>query len=229
LKIKLAFIVLFLLCAGLLFAGDIARFVNLGFSVDNRYFMFAQYGIQEQTSFPYADLFVVDVPTNKFVPQGVKHKVYESPAEPGYNGEGALFNLLEDNLQLKSRYRIQHLQTGRILYLLIDGDKPESKLDFRDFMTGKQYIVRLTQSSRGSGKEVRSSFYIDLTVIAKDGTMRDFTVGLPDYERTGVKSYKIRQILLAPDGKSMIFVVEKEETDRSGSNFRYMIETVRIN
>ncbi len=228
-KIKLAFITLFLLCAGLLLAGDIARFVNLGFSDDNRFFMFAQYGVQETTSFPYADVFVVDVPVNKFVPQGVKHGVFSEPSEPGYNGEGALFNLLEDNLPLKKRYRIRHLNTGRLLYLLIDGNEPKSKLDFRDFVSGKQYRVRLIQSPRGSGKNIRASFSIELNIIARDGTMRDYTIGLPNYERKGVKSYKIKQILLAPDGRSMIFVVEKEETDGTGSNFRYMIETVRIN
>jgi predicted secreted protein len=227
-KIKVAFIALFFLCAGLLSAGDIAQFVNLGFSDDNRFFMFAQYGVQETTSFPYADLFVVDVPANKFVPQGVKHGVYSEPSEPGYNGEGALFNLLGDNLSLKAKYGIRHLNTGRLLYLLIDGDKPKSELDFRDFVSGKQYRVRLVQSARGSGKATRSSFFIEMTIISTSGTMSDYTVGLPNYERKEVKSYRIRQILLAPDGRSMIFVVEKEEVDTSGSNFRYMIETVRI-
>ena len=73
-NIPLLAAVLILLGASLLFAGDIARFVNLGFSHDNRYFMFAQYGVKEGTSFPYADLFVVDVPTNRFASQGVLWK-----------------------------------------------------------------------------------------------------------------------------------------------------------
>jgi predicted secreted protein len=227
-SIPLLVIVLILLGTSLIFAGDIARFVNLGFSSDNRYFMFAQYGVKEGNHFPYADLFVVDVPTNRFASRGVKHAVYDSPAEPGNNGEGALYSLFGKSLSLVQRYGISHLRTGRILYLLIDGEKPEERLDFRDFLTSSQYKVRLTQSARGTGKNVRSSFFIDLTVISKSGALKTFTVGLPDYERKGVKRYRIRQILLSPNGNSLVFIIEKEEADTGGVNIRYMIETVKI-
>ena len=72
-------------------AGDIARFVNLGFSPDSRYFMFGQYGIQEKGSAPWAESYIVDVKANAFVPRGV-HKVTGSqPVDPGTDGIGALF------------------------------------------------------------------------------------------------------------------------------------------
>jgi predicted secreted protein len=190
--------------------------------------MFAQYGVKEDTSFPYADLFVVDVPTNKFTLQGIQNATYEIPAEPGYNGEGALFDLLGRNTQLVKKYGIGHLYTGRILYLLVDGEKPDEKLEFRDFVTGSQYRINLIQQASGSGKGVRSSFHIELKVTSKDGSVGSYTVGLPNYRRSGVKRYRIRQVLLSPDEGSIIFVVEKEEADTSGSNVRYMIETVRV-
>jgi len=219
--------VLLTLCALPLFAGDSANFLNLGFSDTGRYFMFAQYGIRESTSFPYADLFVVDVPTNKFVSGGVKHGEYQDPAEPGYSGEGAVFRLYRHNLPLVERYRIDHLDTGRILYLLIDGEKPKELLEFRDFITGVQYRIRLVQHRFGSGKTVRASFHINLTVTSKSG-VRTFVVGLPNYERKGVKEYRIRQIILSPDAKSLVFVIEKGEADQAGADIRYMVETVRI-
>jgi predicted secreted protein len=220
--------VLLMLCALPLFGGDSASFLNLGFSDNNRYFMFAQYGVREKTSFPYADLFVVDVPTNRFVTGGVKHAEYQNPAEPGYSGEGALFQLYRENLPLVQRHGIRHLETGRILYLLIDGEKPKELLEFRDFITGVQYRVRLIQHAFGSGRNVRSSFHIDLTVTAKSGAVRSFVVGLPNYERKGVRGYRIRQIILSPDAGSLIFVIEKEEIDQTGSDIRYMVETVRV-
>ena len=44
--------VLFLLAALAASAGDVAQFVNLGFSKDARYFMFGQFGIAEKDSAP---------------------------------------------------------------------------------------------------------------------------------------------------------------------------------
>ena len=214
--------------AGLVFAGEIAHFVNLGFSKSGRYFMFAQYGVDEYTSHPYADLFVVDVPANKFAAGGVKGAVYETPAEPGYPGQGALFSLLGGNQDLKKKYALDHLKTGRILYLLVDGEKPKEELDFRDFMTGRRYQVKLTQHVYGEGKAVSSSFYIDLTVQQKSGSTHNYLVGLPSFKRKNVKSYRTRQVLLSPKGDALVFLIEKEELDKAGSNIRYMIETVRL-
>ena len=37
-------------------AGDIAQFVNLGFSADSKYFMFGQYGVLQKTSTPWDPL-----------------------------------------------------------------------------------------------------------------------------------------------------------------------------
>ena len=213
---------------GFLFAGDIASFTNLGFSADNRYFMFAQYGVQEENSYPYADIFIVNVATNKFVGQGVKHAVYPHSSEPGFTGEGALFNLLGENISLIKKYQISHLETGRILYLLIDGETPKEELDFRDFVTGFRYKVRLLQSVYGEKENIKSSFYIDLTLIFKNGTSKDYRIGLPGYTRKGVKSYRIKQVLLSPKGKSLIILIEKAEVDKTGSNIRYMVETVTI-
>jgi predicted secreted protein len=184
---------------GFLFAGDITNFANLGFSADNRYFMFAQYGVQEENSYPYADIFIVNVTTNDFVGQGVKHAVYPNPSEPGFTGEGALFNLLGENISL-----------------------------IQNFVTGFRYKVRLLQSVYGEKESVKSSFYIDLTVIFKNGTSKDYRIGLPGYTRKGVKSYRIKQVLLSPKGKSLIILIEKEEVDKTGSNIRYMVETVTI-
>ena len=55
------------------------------------------------------------------------------------------------------------------------------------------------------------------------------SVGLPDYRREGVKSYRIKQIIAGPDEESLVFVVQKIQEDTEGVDIRYMVETVYIN
>ena len=223
-----AWLLALVLFSGVLYAGDVASFANLGFSADGRYFMFAQYGIQEESSFPYVDLFVVDVAANDFIDGGVIKKTYSKAAEPGFVGEGALYTIVGESAALIGKYGVDHLETGRILYLLVDGEEPKEDLDFRDFVSGIRYKVKLQQNVYGTNENVRSSFYIDLTVIAKNGSAKYYRLGLPNYQRRGIKSYRIKQVLLSPDGKSLVFLIEREEVDKSGSNIRYMVETVVI-
>ena len=211
-----------------LFGGDIASFINLGFSENSRYYMFGQYGVHEESSFPYADIFVVDVPKNDFVTGGVKHGEYSIPNEPGSRGEGALLNLLEDHLALKRQYEINHVQSGRLLYVRVDGQKPKANLDFRDFVTGTRYLVTMDQKKYGAGGSVSSSFHIDLTVIPSSDSARDYRIGLPQYRRTGVSGYTISRVILSPSGRSLVFLIEKEQTNKSGSDIRFMVETVTI-
>ncbi|MGD9868426.1 MAG: DUF2259 domain-containing protein [Hyphomicrobiales bacterium] len=49
------------------FAGDFAERVILGFSPDGKYFAFEQYGVQDGSGFPYADIFVIDTATDSWV------------------------------------------------------------------------------------------------------------------------------------------------------------------
>ena len=152
------------------FAGDIAHFQNLGFSRDSRYFMFGQFGLDEKTAFPYADLFLVHVSKNQFVPQGVQRLRSERPVQPGYNGEGVLFNLLGDSLALKKQYGVDHTLTGRLLYVLLNGEQPQEELQFRDFQSGRTYKVSLVQNAQGTGRDVRAAFHLLLTLQEKSGT-----------------------------------------------------------
>jgi predicted secreted protein len=221
-------VILILFSSSALFAGDVATFVNLGFSRDSKYFMFAQYGIKQATSGSYADLFYVDVPDNSFAPHGQKSVSYDRKTEPGTFGMGSLFNIIEENIALTTKYGIDHLNSGRILYHLLDGEKSKESLSFRDFLTGDSYTVLLAQSVSEKDKSVKSSFSISFTVKKSGGNSKSFSVGHPDYARQGVKGYKIRQILLSPDTRSLVFIIEKEEADSSGANVRYMTEASRI-
>ena len=212
---------LFLLAALGASAGDIAQFVNLGFSADSKYFMFGQYGVSEKTSSPFAETFVVDVAKNAYAPRGVTKVAYTRAAEPGASGLGALLIALADALPQTRQYRIDHLLTGRMLYILVDGAPANEVLEFRDFQTAHSYSVSLL---KGAG----SSFHITASVTDKTGAARAITAGDPSIQRQGVKSYQIKQIILAPNGNSLVFLVQKEEQDTKGSNVRYMVETARL-
>lgn len=225
-----------LLCAAILVlaflapacAGDVAQFANLGFSADGRYFLFGQYGILQGSSLPYADLFFVDVPRNDFVPQGVNRFTGTKAVEPGYTGLGALLNLTAAAAPMKKQLGVDHLITGRFLYILLDGLPASDSLEFRDFPMGRKYTVQLLQSSTLKGSEASSSFHIAVTIEEKDGRVHRLTVGNPQIQRPGVKAYHVKQIVLSPDGKSHVFVIQKEEADGKGDNVRFMVETVRI-
>jgi predicted secreted protein len=228
-KVKKAIgICLLLLAVSTGFAGDIASFQNLGFSEDGRYYMFGQYGIIEDSLKHYAELYTVDVRANRFVPGGTLDAVYDDLLEPGQSGLGALFTLYQEADSFISKYRINHMKPGRLLYILVNGETPKSHLEFRDFTGGKSYVVDLLQSTFGSGENVSASFHITLSVTDKNGTRNSYTVGLPNYRREGVRGYQIRQILLAPDDSSLVFIVEKKENAESAVNIRYMVETVQI-
>lgn len=48
-------------------AGDYAERQILGFSPDGRYFAFEQFGVQDGSGFPYADIFVIDTGNDSWV------------------------------------------------------------------------------------------------------------------------------------------------------------------
>ena len=224
---RIAIAVLVLLMSTLLYAGDIATFANLGFSDDSRYFMFGLYGVIDDGTGQYAELYLVDVPGNRFVPRGAYSSTYEQIPDPGQTGFGALMTLFRDSIESTAQYRVNHMESGRLLYLLFDGAEPKPTLSFRDFETGRALRVELLQSKFGSGEHVSASFHINLTVTTDAGDSYH-TVGIPDYRRSGVSDYRIRRIYSAPDDGSLVFVIEKTEYSDSGTNVRYMVETVRI-
>jgi len=208
-------------------AGDIARFVNLGFSSDSRYFMFGQYGIQEKGSTPWADTYIVDVKANAFVPRGVRKVSSSQQADPGSDGIGALFDAVEESNAQVAAYKIRHTLTGRMLYILVDGAPAPNIVDFRDFQTSQNYEVTLTQGSPSG--EAGASYSISVSITGKDGVVHTYKAGDPYLRRPGVKAYHIKEIVLAPDNASLVFLIQKEEQDTQGNNIRYMIETVGIN
>ena len=211
-----------------LLAGDIASFVNLGFSEDSSVFMFGQYGILNGSQKPYADIYAVDVKKNSFVKDGVFEQLYADEIEPGQDGSGAFYNLLHTAVPIVEKYKVDHLSTGRLVYILIDGDKPKDRIEFRDFVRGNSYVLTLVQQQFGSGKDVSSSFHINLAVTSRSGRTRTYTLGIPDYRRKQVLSYRIKGVFFSPAEDGLVVIVEKAMWDEEGRNIRYMVESTPL-
>ncbi|MFW6292017.1 MAG: DUF2259 domain-containing protein [Spirochaetota bacterium] len=205
--------------------GDIATFENLGFSEDSGVFVFGQYGVTGEESKPFAEIYVVDVAGNRFVSNGVFELESDRLLSLGQDGRGALYTLLGTAGATLEAQRVDHLSTGRPVYILVDGEEPRDRLTFRDFNSDIRYDVRLEQEHRGAGDDVSAAFSIELTLTYEDGRVRSLTIGRPGYYREGVDRYRITQMLVGPDEASVIVVVERRSPDGS---IRYMVETASL-
>lgn len=208
-------------------ASDVARFVNLGFSPDSRVFMFAQHGISQNSNTPYADVFTVDVPQNSFVSGGVISETYQTPISPGQDGTGALFTLLPRLQPVVSRFGVNHLAQGRPVYIRVNGEETRDRIEFRDFESGSRYVITMTQEARGEGTDGSAAFYLDVEIRHANGTSTTHRVGRPGFFRTGVNRYRVGQVLVAPDERSLIMVVERVTDTPAGRQVRFMVETLR--
>ena len=221
-----------ILIAASLMAGNLAVLENLGFSGDGRYFMFGQHVLLTDSGQAYAELAVVDVPANNFVPGGWKKSSWDVRILPNQDSRGALYELLSESVDLKKRYGISHLEQGRLLYTRNNGDDEMMNvegsddsvptLNFRDFERGREFSLAMIQQT-ADGDEAAAGFHIAMTVTESNGSTVDYTIGREGYMRAGVVNYSIVRVWAGPDGKSLVVVVAKENEDLS---VRYMVETL---
>lgn len=224
-KICFGIIVLFVASAG--WAGDVATFKNLGFSPDSRYFQFAQYGIDGTTQNPYAEIFTVDVPKNDFVPSGNVKDLYPVGTTLGDDGLKALFALMEKTTVQRKTWKLDYLQQGRPIYFRVVSENTAqdfNNFQVLDYKTGREYAVQLKET----GTDGKSMFSIDLSVKDKAGkVLGTYKVGHPTLVRKNVQKYTVVQMILTPNERALVFVVEREESDgQGGVSVRSMVETV---
>jgi predicted secreted protein len=209
-------------------AGDIANFVSLGFSADSKYFMFGQHGLLMPQGTPWAEIRAVDTAKNEFLPGTTFLKTYSYKAETGQDSSGAFYSLFAQAAPLAFRYGIDHLKTGRLLYLLVNGHAPERTLSFKDYSTGYDYELTLEQSLTLTEGRPSSSFGLELKVT-RNGATAAFPIGSPSVLRRDVESYLVRSILAAPDGRTLVLVIEKKTLlQECDPGVRFMVETIRI-
>ena len=219
-----------LTCASCLWAGDTASFVDLGFSNDGRIYAFGQYGVQSRTLKPWADIYIVDVAKNEFVPGGRVSYVHSSSIIVGQDGSGVFYNLVGNNKALMDRYGVIFSNQGQPLFISLEPYPPANgeTVEFRDFSSGKSYKARLVPTFEGTGNNLKSSFYINLDVSSPLGVSRRYTIGNPQIKRPMIRQYNINRVIIDSRGNSLIFVIEMIVNSEDGPNIRYMVETVRF-
>jgi predicted secreted protein len=209
------------------FAGDIASFVDLGFSEDSLIYMFGQYGVREKTLTPWAEMRIVDTSKNDFVPAGSFFYTHKERIAAGQDGSGALFRLISGYSSKIEKWAIPLTRQGIPLYITLknSGERGDDNIVFRDFETGSQWRAKLNSYAEGMGNAVRSSFFIQTEVTHADGSSMLWNVGSPEIKRAGIASYAIKKAIFSPDRSTLIFVVEMRTAT---NNIRYMVETLRI-
>jgi len=228
-KTVLAVFLIIFTSVSALWAGDSAIFVDLGFSPDGRTFMFGQYGVKSSSLYPWAEIYVVDVASNSFVPGGRASLTQPVAIRAGQDGRGTFHRLVADNSSLTNRYNINNQNQGLPLYISRDENPPArgETITFRDFLSGKSYTAQLIPTIMGSGLNVRSQFYIDLSVTA-NGQVRPYRVGNSNVTRNGISQYNIKRVIINEGGNAVIFVIEMKRAVSDGFDIRYMVEAVRL-
>jgi len=221
---------LILFSASAIWAGDVASFIDMGFSPDGKIYMFGQYGVLSPALKPWAELYVVDVPANNFVPNGRMSYTQDSPIKAGQDGSGVFYRLVANNSALTNKYNVNFQNQGLPLYISRDENPPSNgeMIEFRDFLAEKTYKAELIPNREGSGQNVRSWFYINLESRAQNGQIKTYTIGNPHIKRQKIETYNINRVLIDPRGESIIFIIEMKKVSDSGYDIRYMVEVQRL-
>ena len=110
--------------------------------------------------------------------------------------------------------------TGEIVFKDFEGSTVEKAV---------YYHIKLIKNVEENGKEKRSSFFITLEKKDENGNLISRNiVGNPDIKRKGVTGYTINRIFSDKSGRSLVFVIEKQIEDETGTCVRYMVETIRL-
>lgn len=213
------------------FAGDAAFFDDIGFSDDGKYYLFGQYGKQDKTYKAWAEIYTVDVAANDFVRNEI-YKTKPSDVTSEISGKDAYEELKKKSTWKTSKYNAKPASVKTLLFLRESEKKlPTEEIVFKDFENSSEgnevfYHVRLVPEFFGSGKNVKSKFYINVVQKNQNGEiLSSMKVGTPDCQRKGISAYQIDKIFTDASGKSLVFIVQKTLEDDKGTSIRYMVET----
>lgn len=224
-----------ILCtAFFLFAGDVAEFKDLGFSEDGTKYSFAQYGIEDKSFQAWAEIYVVDIPSNNFVKNGV-FSTKASVQTASKTSMTVFQELYDKNKAFIERYAKKRASIDKTLYIRANESKDAGEIiRFKDYekITSKDdvtYSLQRIIHKTGSGEKTESSFYINLEKIDANGVViATQLIGTPQLKRKGVLDYTIERVFVDESGKNLIIIVEKKIYDPRGSSIRYMVEAAEL-
>ena len=222
------------LCCAALSAGDVATFVDKGFSEDGKYYVFGQYGRTDKKYQGWAEIYQVDIAKNDWVDGGV-FKINPTAVTADKAGVEVYEALEGKNYYYLRDLKCKVADADRVLYILDDVNKTGTdEIIFTDFNNStvdspNTFHIQLVPTINGKGKSVKSSFYIWVEKKDAEGnTISKTKVGSPEVVRSGISNYKIERIMCDPSQTNFIFVIEKIQEDDTGISIRYMVEAAKI-
>lgn len=225
---------LFTAIASFVCAGDVATFVDSGFSADGKSYVFGQYGKTDKKFQGWAEIYQVDIAANDYVDKGV-FKTKPSAATANKSGKETYEELEGKNFYYLRDLKCETANIDHVLYILDDVNKTGTdEIVFKDFKNSdldnpNTYHIRLYPTVNGKGKNAKSSFYIMLEKKDKNGNViSSEKIGSPDIVRKGITNYKIERILCDKNEKNLIFIIEKMMEDDAGISIRYMVEAAKF-
>lgn len=221
---KLFFFFILLLSFKVVYAGDVANFVMLGFSKDGSKMAFGIHGVQDKTYQAYAEIYIIDSFSNDFVSNGV-FKTSPTRATYALDSKSVFLSLQNRATPYLKKHSISEENQGRPLYSKTEDNVDERTLIFRDFETNNEYNVTLHSKTDGN---MQSSFHITCNVITSNGNKKTYTVGHPEIVRAGTKAYEIKKIIIDGTGSTLIFIIEKKQHEKGGDSVRYMAEAIKL-
>lgn len=215
-------------------AGDVATFVDKGFSADGKSYVFGQYGRKDKKFQSWAEIIQVDIEKNDYVDSGV-FRINPSAVTVDKSGKEIYESLEAKNFFYIDKLNCKVADADHTLYVCDDVNKLGSDvIEFTDF-TGSsienpdKYFIQLNQTINENKSGIKSSFYIDVTKKDSNGNvLTSQKVGSPDILRKGIKNYKIERIFIDNSKSKFIFVIEKTLEDETGISIRYMVEAAEI-
>lgn len=168
-----------LLSATMAVAADNAERAVIGFSPDGRYFAFEQYGVQDGSGFPYAEIFVVDLDANQWV-KG-------SPFRHRLEDEAASVSTVRARAAHAASPLLGKLKTAE------PGEMLAAQMPTQAIADRRRIGFDAFYESRADQKGQRYTLNLDLVPFAapencyaEDGKQMGFRLGLKDNE-TGVE------------------------------------------
>ncbi len=212
-------------------SGEVARYRIVGISSDSQYLAFVEYGITQENQM-FTNMSIVDIPQNAFIANGIRQNVYDVTLQIDQDGINALLKTVVTNSMLLKQYNVDLLNSGKLIYILLNGDVTSNSIFFTDYDTDISYSATLSQNiktSENGNAKVTGAFNITATVIHNDETT-SLSIGSPGHYRADVKNYRIRAVYTTHDNTSLIFVIEKHmvsQVSKNDTDIYYMVETAR--
>ena len=157
-------------------------------------YIFGQSGKTDKKFQAWAEIYTVNVEKNDYVKNEV-YKTEPSSQTVKISGKKAFEELLSKTEWKRAKYNAKPGSAEELLYVReIENKNPTSEIIFKDFESSTEeqqiyYHVKLVPTFEGSGKNVKSKFYINLSKQDQDGnTLQSWKVGTPDFKRKGISS-----------------------------------------